>query len=93
MALLFCSYLVFYTAYQPLLTLNVEAYVGALAMKGTDLSLAEISQEVSMHTAQLAVLEEQLQGSVNLGLVQVNCNKVGAQHAHVAALNTYMCVL
>jgi hypothetical protein len=72
--------------------LNVEAYVGALAMKGTDLSLAEISQEVSMHTAQLAAMEEQLQGSVNLGLVQVNCNKVGAEHACTAPLkHAYVC--
>lgn len=72
-----CSYLAYYKAYQPLLNLNVEAYVGALALKGTDLSLAEITQEVSTQTAQLATMEEQLQGSVNLGLVQVNCTKVG----------------
>lgn len=72
-----CSYLAFYNTYQPLLTLNVEAYVGALALKGTELSLAEISQEVATHTAQLAAMEEQLHGSISLGLIQVNCNKVG----------------
>lgn len=55
--------------------------MGALALKGNDLSLAEITQEVSMHTAQLATMEEQLQGSVNLGLIQVNCTKVGWQEA------------
>jgi len=71
-----CSYLAFYSSYRPLLTLNVEAYVGALALKGTDLSLAEISQEVATHTAQLAAMEEQLHGSISLGLIQVNCNKV-----------------
>jgi hypothetical protein len=80
-----CSYLAFYKAYQPLLALNVDAYVGALAMRGTDLSLADITKEVALHTAQLASMEEQLQGSVWLGLVQVNCNKVGrgrSQPAH-----------
>lgn len=72
-----CSYLAYFKAYQPLLNLNVETYVGALALKGTELSLAEITQEVSTQTAQLATMEEQLQGSVNLGLIQVNCTKVG----------------
>lgn len=67
--------------YQPLLTLNVEAYVGALTLKGAELTLAEITQEVATHTAQLAKMEEQLQGSVNLGLIQVNCNKVSRQRA------------
>jgi hypothetical protein len=79
-----CSYLAFYKAYQPLLVLNVEAYVGALALKGTDLSLAEITQEVSLHLAQLATMEEQLQGSVNLGLIQVNCNKVSLRQCMCA---------
>lgn len=79
------SYLAFYKAYQPLLVLNVEAYVGALALKGTDLSLAEITQEVALHTAQLATMEEQLQGSINLGLIQVNCNKVSVGMAYPLA--------
>jgi hypothetical protein len=62
----------------------VEAYVGALALKGTDLSLAEITQEVSLHLAQLATMEEQLQGSINLGLIQVNCNKVSLRQCMCA---------
>jgi hypothetical protein len=73
--------LAFYKAYQPLLTLNIEAYAGALALKGAELSLADITQEVATHTAQLAKMEEQLQGSVNLGLIQVNCNKVSCQNS------------
>lgn len=64
-------------AYEPLLALNTDAYVGALAIKGTGLSLADITREVAVHTADLATMGECLQGSVCLGLVQVNCNKVG----------------
>lgn len=77
LSLCFCSYLAFMRTYQPLLTLDVEQYVAALAQKGPDLSLTEITQEVAKHTAELATMEEQLQGSTNLGLVQINCNKVG----------------
>lgn len=54
----------------------MDAYVGALAIKGAELSLAEISREVGQHTAELAAIEEALAGSVCLGLVQVNCNQV-----------------
>ncbi|WIA11828.1 hypothetical protein OEZ85_011917 [Tetradesmus obliquus] len=70
------SYLAKYAAYEPLLTLNVEAYVEALAAKGTELGLADISREVASHSAELAHMEEHLLPTVCLGLVQVNCMKV-----------------
>jgi hypothetical protein len=72
----FCSYLAKYAAYEPLLTMNVEAYVEALAAKGTELGLADISREVATHSAELAHMEEHLLPTVCLGLVQVNCLKV-----------------
>lgn len=73
---LVCSYLAKYAAYEPLLTLSVEAYVEALAAKGTELGLADISREVASHSAELAHMEEHLLPTVCLGLVQVNCMKV-----------------
>jgi hypothetical protein len=71
-----CSYLAKYAAYEPLLTMNVEAYVEVLAAKGTELGLADISREVATHSAELAHMEEHLLPTVCLGLVQVNCMKV-----------------
>ncbi|KAF6265909.1 dynein heavy chain 2 [Scenedesmus sp. NREL 46B-D3] len=71
-----CCYLAKYAAYEPLLTMSVEAYVDVLAAKGTELGLADISREVASHSAELAHMEEHLLPTVNLGLVQVNCMKV-----------------
>jgi hypothetical protein len=70
-----CSYLAKYAAYEQLLSMNVEAYVEALAAKGTELGLADISREVASHSAELAHMEEHLLPTVCLGLVQVNCMK------------------
>lgn len=71
------SYLAQYAAYEPLLAMHVESYVDSIAAKGTEVSLVEVSKEVAMHSAELAYMEENLLATVCLGLVQVNCMKVG----------------
>lgn len=68
----------FYRAHEALLALNVDAHVGALALRGAELSLADVTSEVAAQSATLSAMAEQLQSSVNLGLVQLNCTKARA---------------
>ncbi|KAF8071068.1 Dnah1 [Scenedesmus sp. PABB004] len=70
------SHLAQYGAYEPLLGLNVEAHVDALAAPGGELGLADVSREVSAAAAELARMEETLPATVCLGVAQVNCVKV-----------------
>jgi hypothetical protein len=51
--------------------------VDQLAGKGSELSLSEVKGEVLRHMAELQAMEEHIPISITLGLVQVNCGKVG----------------
>jgi hypothetical protein len=61
-------------AYVPLLALDIDAYVTDLAARQP--SLEELAKEVTAHSLELTAMEEHLEGTVNLGLVQISCSKV-----------------
>eukprot|EP00775_Hariotina_reticulata_P004794 gene4794-5043_t len=63
-----------YKAHAPLLALDVDAHVADLTAKQP--GLAELAEKVTAHSLELTAMEEHLEGTVNLGLVQISCSKV-----------------
>jgi formaldehyde-activating enzyme involved in methanogenesis len=55
----------------------VEAEVERLAARGGELTMAEVQAAVARAVADLRDMEGALPATMNLGLVQVNCVKVG----------------
>jgi hypothetical protein len=82
-------YLQLYAPYEYLLSLNPDTYVEQLAEKGSDLTLAQVKQEVFKHERELELMEQQLPAAVCLGLVQVNCNKVRPISRHYPDLGLH----
>jgi hypothetical protein len=73
------------SSYEPLLALSVEAEVERLAARGAELTLGEVQASVARAVADLREMEAALPATLNLGLVQVNCVKVGRVEACVRA--------